>query len=228
MQPCLNCGNFPREGALACDRCGHPLSQVLPAQAYYQPQPQPQKIGIGTGMKLAIGGCLGVVLLMGACTVFFGVIGRNALDAAKKQDEIVFSPSGGQSGRTSAGGRLVAVNKTVDFQGLKLTIQGVEVRPDRLMISMLLVNTTAQKFTVYPSQGNATIGTMQLDCNVFLGDGDLSGDIQAGVEKRGGLTFMVPSGQKLDPDSVSTIKLDLGTIYDQRYKTQQMGLTVAL
>jgi hypothetical protein len=204
MQPCLNCGNFPREGALACDRCGHPLSQVLPAQAYYQPQPQPQKIGIGTGMKLAIGGCLGVVLLMGACTVFFGVIGRNALDAAKKQDEIVFSPSGGQSGRTSAGGRLVAVNKTVDFQGLKLTIQGVEVRPDRLMISMLLVNTTAQKFT------------------------DLSGDIQAGVEKRGGLTFMVPSGQKLDPDSVSTIKLDLGTIYDQRYKTQQMGLTVAL
>ena len=228
MKACMRCGHVPPEGAQVCNSCGASLIEgpppYPPQQGYYPP---PQNIGIGTGMKLAIGGCLGVLLLMGACTVFFGVIGKRAIDEAKKQEDSTFSSPSGSTARTSTG-KLTAVNKTFDFKGLKLTVRGVEVRPDRVMVSMLLVNTTGQKFTLYPSQGNATIGRMQLDCNTFLGDGDLSGDIQAGVEKRGGLTFMVPSGEKLDPDSVSAIKLDLGTLFDQRYQSQQMEFTVAL
>lgn len=59
MKACLRCGNFTLEGAQTCDRCGYPISQP----------------GMRTGTKIAIGGCLGIMLLI---TVFSVLLMRGA------------------------------------------------------------------------------------------------------------------------------------------------------
>jgi hypothetical protein len=62
--------------------------QIPPQQIPQQfPQQMPQQMtmpprqrgsGIGTGVKIAIGGCLGMVLLMGGCVTILGIIGMSA------------------------------------------------------------------------------------------------------------------------------------------------------
>lgn len=68
---------------------------------------------------------------------------------------------------------------------------------------MTLRNETNDKLTFYPDQGNVVVGNMQLDANMFMTEGKVSGDIQPGVEKSGVVVFTVPEGKTLSPKEVT-------------------------
>ena len=62
---------------------------------------------------------------------------------------------------------------------------------------------------------------MQLDANMFLTDGDVSGEIQGGVKKEGVLEFLAPDGKTIDVNSVKEIKLILGDVTTEDFMNSE-------
>jgi hypothetical protein len=117
-----------------------------------------------------------------------------------------------------------AVSQTVN--GLKINIAEVMIEKDKVSIGMNIENTTKQKLTFYPDQGSIIIGDMQLEANMFMGTGDLSGDINSSVKKDGIIVFTVPEGKELDIQSIKEIKLAFGTVYNEEYTTQDANIVL--
>lgn len=118
-----------------------------------------------------------------------------------------------------------AVSQTVN--GLNINIAEVKIEKDKVSIGVNIQNPTQQKLTFYPDQGSIVIGDMQLDSNMFMGTGDVSGDVNAGVKRDGVIVFTVPEGKQLDIASVKEIKLNFGDVYnDSTYKSQEADITV--
>ena len=67
----------------------------------------------------------------------------------------------------------VAVNKEFSVNGLKITIGEVQVEKERILVGMTIKNETSDKLTFYPDQGSAVVGSMQLDANMFMTEGDV-------------------------------------------------------
>ena len=118
-----------------------------------------------------------------------------------------------------------AVSQTVN--GLNINIAEVKIEKDKVSIGMNVTNPTQQKLTFYPDQGSIVIGDMQLEANMFMGTGDVSGDVNAGVKRDGVIVFTVPEGKQLDIASVKEIKLNFGNVYnDSTYKSQEANISV--
>jgi hypothetical protein len=118
-----------------------------------------------------------------------------------------------------------AVSQTVN--GLNINIAEIKIEKDKVSIGMNVENPTQQKLTFYPDQGSIVIGDMQLDANTFMGTGDVSGDVNAGVKRDGVIVFTVPEGKQLDIASVKEIKLNFGDVYnDSTYNYQEANISV--
>ncbi|MEH7116154.1 hypothetical protein V7128_01845 [Neobacillus vireti] len=117
-----------------------------------------------------------------------------------------------------------AVSQVVN--GLKINIAEVKIEKDKVSVGMNIENSTQQKITFYPDQGSVVIGNMQLESNMFMGTGDLSGDINAAVKKDGVIVFTVPEGKELDIASIKELKLNFGTVYDDGYKSEEANIVV--
>lgn len=118
-----------------------------------------------------------------------------------------------------------AVSQTVN--GLNINIAEIKIEKDKVSIGMNVENPTQQKLTFYPNQGSIVIGDMQLEANMFMGTGDVSGDVDAGVKRDGVIVFTVPEGKQLDIPTVKEIKLNFGDVYnDSTYNSQEANITV--
>lgn len=118
-----------------------------------------------------------------------------------------------------------AVSQTVN--GLNINIAEIKIEKDKVSIGMNVENPTQQKLTFYPNQGSIVIGDMQLEANMFMGTGDVSGDVDAGVKRDGVIVFTVPEGKELDIATVKEIKLNFGDVYnDSTYNSQEANITV--
>jgi len=123
----------------------------------------------------------------------------------------------------------VAVNKEFTVNALKVVIGEVKVEEKRILVGMTLRNETNDKLTFYPDQGNVVVGNMQLDANMFMTEGKVSGDIQPGVEKSGVVVFTVPEGKTLSPKEVTSIALHLGNVFNEKsFSSKSFDVTLTL
>ena len=139
--------------------------------------------------------------------------------------------TGGNSSATPVpeGAKRVTLNKEFTVNGLKVVIGDVQVQKDKILIGMTTNNTSKDKLTFFPNQGKVLFGNMQLDANMFMGEGDVSGDIESGIEKNGVVTFTVPNSKFLIPEEVKKIELRFGSVMNHRsYKSQEFSQSVAL
>ena len=68
---------------------------------------------------------------------------------------------------------------------------------------------------------------MQLDANMFLTDGDVSGDIQSGVLKEGVIEYLAPEGKEIDVATLTEIKLVFGDVFDDTsFESKEVTFTV--
>lgn len=120
-----------------------------------------------------------------------------------------------------------ASNQTADAVGLKVSLGEVKILKDKVQVGINVENTKDSLVTFYPDQGSAVIGDMQLEANMFLTDGDVSGDIQGGVKKEAVLEFLVPEGKEIDVKDVKEIKFMFGDVFDDKsFDTKDVTFTV--
>lgn len=122
-----------------------------------------------------------------------------------------------------------AINKDFTVNGLKVKIGEIQVQKNKVLVGMTIKNETKNKLTFSPDQGNSVVGSMQLDANMFMSEGKVSGDIQAGVEKSGVIHFTVPEGKNLDPKTVNSVQLHLGDVFnDKTFEAKPFDQTIEL
>jgi hypothetical protein len=128
----------------------------------------------------------------------------NEVSTSSKNEE---KPVNANEKKFSAG-----ISKTVG--GLVINIADVKISEDKIIVGMNFENTTQSKLTFYPDQGNAIIGSMQLAANMFMGSGEISGDINSKVKMDGTIEYLAPEGKTIDVKNIKEIKLDMGDVYN--------------
>jgi hypothetical protein len=108
-----------------------------------------------------------------------------------------------------------SINQDFQVNGLNIKIGDIKVQSDKIIVGLTLKNNTKDKLSFYPDQGNVVVGSMQLDADLFGGNGDVGGDIQAGVEKSGVIEFITPDGKSLNPNEVKEVELHFGEVFNE-------------
>lgn len=114
-----------------------------------------------------------------------------------------------------------ASSQQVTAQGLKVGLGDIKIKENKIQVGLNVNNTTDGVLHFYPDQGSAVIGDLQLDANMFLTDGDVSGDIQGGVKKEAVLEFLAPKGKTIDVKTVKEIKLMLGDVTTEDFMNSE-------
>jgi hypothetical protein len=171
-------------------------------------------------------GCLGVIALI--VLIIIIAIFSSGNDDKVSTGSKTGSSTTNESKKTDDGSKKVdASNQSVTAEGLKVGLGEIKILDSKIQVGINVENTKNNKVTFYPDQGSAVIGNMQLDANMFLTDGDVSGDIQGGVKKEAVLEFLAPDGQKIDVKNVKEIKLMFGDVYDDKtMNTKDVSFTV--
>lgn len=116
---------------------------------------------------------------------------------------------------------------SVDALGLKVGLGEIKITKKKIQVGVNVQNTKDTKVTFYPDQGSLVVGDMQLDANMFLTDGDVSGDIQGGVKKEAVLEFLAPDGKEIDVENLKEVKIMFGDVFDDTsYDTQDVSFTI--
>ncbi|OMF61886.1 hypothetical protein BK139_05035 [Paenibacillus sp. FSL R5-0490] len=122
-----------------------------------------------------------------------------------------------------------ASDQSTDAAGLIVALGEVKISSDKIQVGINVENTTENKLSFYPDQGSAVIGDIQLDANMFLTDGDVSGEIQGGVKKEAVLEFLTPDGKEIDVNSIKEVKLMLGDVFnDTTFESKPVNFTIPI
>ncbi len=164
-------------------------------------------------------GCLGIIIIAVLLVIIAIVSGG---------DEENVSTGTNSDAKTTETQKADDGTKTIDAssqqvtaQGLKVGLGDVKIKENKIQVGINAQNTTDGVLQFYPDQGSAVIGDIQLDANMFLTDGDVSGDIQGGVKKEGVLEFLAPEGRTIDVNSVKEIKLILGDVTTEDFMNSE-------
>ncbi len=80
----------------------------------------------------------------------------------------------------------------------------------------------------YPDQKNLVIGTRQVDANMFLGRGKISGEIQPNVEKSASLVYL-DNDKTLNQSAIKQITFHFGDVTNMKqFQTSPCDLDVQL
>ena len=131
---------------------------------------------------------------------------------------------------TSDGSKTIdATAQVVEVNGLKVALGEIKISKSKIQVGVNVENIVANSVTFYPDQGSAVVGNMQLDANLFLTDGDVSGDIQSGVLKEGVIEYLAPDGKEIDVDALTEIKLIFGNVFnDTSFESEEVTFTVPI
>jgi hypothetical protein len=173
-------------------------------------------------------GCLGVIALI-VLIIIIAIFSSGNDDKVSTGSKTESSTTNKKSETPKDDGskKVDASNQNVTAEGLKVGLGEIKILDSKIQVGINVENTKSNKVTFYPDQGSAVIGNMQLDANLFLTDGDISGDIQGGVKKEAVLEFLAPDGKKIDVKNVKEIKLMFGDVYDDKtMNTKDVSFTV--
>ena len=164
-------------------------------------------------------GCFGIIALFALIVVVAIFSGG---------DEETVSTGGNSTQETSEkteatpGTKIIdASSQTQTLNGLVINLGEVKIDKDKIQVGMNIENTSDKTITFYPDQGNAVIGNLQVDANLFFTEGDVSGDIMSGVQKEGVIEFLAPEGKEIDVETVTEIKFHFGSVNDETYMNTQ-------
>jgi hypothetical protein len=161
-------------------------------------------------------GCLGVIALI-ALVIIIAIFSSSDEDKVSTGSKTESTTTNAKETPKDDGSKKVdASNQNVTAEGLKVGLGEIKILDSKIQVGINVENTKSNKVTFYPDQGSAVIGNMQLDANIFLTDGDVSGDIQGGVKKEAVLEFLAPDGKKIDVKNVKEIKLMFGDVFDDK------------
>lgn len=122
-----------------------------------------------------------------------------------------------------------AINKDFSVNGLKITIGEVQIEKDRILVGMNINNESNNKLSFYPDQGSVVVGNIQLEGNLLMTEGDISGDFHPGVEKSGVAVFDIPEGKTLNPKEITEIVLHAGDVFnDETFEAESFDATLTL
>lgn len=157
--------------------------------------------------------------LMAGCSDTSGVETGGSNDVAKETAAKETAPKDDGAKQFTAG-------VAADVMGLKVNIADVKITDKEIQVGMNLENTTDGLLTFYPDQGTVVVGDMQLDANMFMGSGEVSGDINSGVKMDGVIVFTVPEGKTLDVAAIKELKFNFGDVFNENFDTKPYSVTV--
>lgn len=165
-------------------------------------------------------GCLGIIALVVLLII--------AAIAGGGEEETVSTGNNNSEEKTTQTQEKEDGTKTIDAtsqqitaQGLKIGLGDIKIEEDKIKVGINVQNTTDELLMFYPDQGSAVVGDIQLEANLFLTDGDVSGDILGGVSKEAVIEFLVPEGKTIDVNSVKEIKLMLGDVTTEDFMSSE-------
>lgn len=142
------------------------------------------------------------------------------------------SASSGQNStnKVAKGTKVIdATNEVIEVNGLTVALGEIKLSKDKIQVGLNVENTGGNTVTFYPDQGSAVIGNLQLDANLFLTSGDVSGEIHSGVLKEGVIEYLAPEGKEIDVASISQIKLVFGDVFDDTtYDAEEVTFTLSV
>ncbi|MGG3235375.1 hypothetical protein ABEP17_18240 [Priestia flexa] len=163
-------------------------------------------------------GCLGIIGIV----VLFVVI---AIATGGNEETVSTGGTGNKSTESSkqeSGTKKVdASEQTTDAVGLKIALGEMKVTKDKIQVGINVENTSSKTVSFYPDQGSAVVGDMQLDANLFLTDGQIGGDVNAGVKQDGVIEFLAPDGKSIDVENIQEVKLLLGDVTPDDFSTSK-------
>lgn len=181
-------------------------------------------------------GCLGLIGLV-VLIIVLAVIGSDGGDEKTPVSSDTNSTSEDTNSTSTeepteednADEKSAAVNQDFKVNGLDIKISNIVITKKDVKIDMTLTNTTDNQISFYPDQGSMVIGNTQVDANLFMTKGDLSGDIHAGVEKTGTIRFMAPDDKEFTPNEIKEVKLVLGSVLDNKsFSSEEFQQTIAI
>ncbi|MFP3513146.1 hypothetical protein SB775_26885 [Peribacillus sp. SIMBA_075] len=171
-------------------------------------------------------GCLGIigfiVLIIILAIAFSGDDDKPSTGSSSNNSKNEKSVNGGTK-------KVDVSDHSTEQLGMKVGLGELKVATDKIQIGINIENTTDKPISFYPDQGSAVIGDMQLDANMFLTDGEISGDIQGCFKKEAVLEFLVPDGKKIDVDTLKEVKFMFGDVYsEESFDTKDISFTVPI
>ncbi|MES9681631.1 DUF4352 domain-containing protein [Gottfriedia acidiceleris] len=103
--------------------------------------------------------------------------------------------------------------------GMAINLADVKITEKEIQVGMNLHNTSGDKLSFYPDQGTLVVGDMQLSANMFMGSGEVSGDINDGVKMDGVIVFTAPEGKKLDVKAIKELTFNFGDVTTSDFMT---------
>lgn len=170
-------------------------------------------------------GCLGVIGLVVLLFILGALLGND------DSEKVPVTSNGTSTEKPAAvdNEKTVTVNKVYKVNGLDITIGDIIITKKDIKVDMNIVNTTGDQISFFPDQGSIVIGNTQVDANMFMTKGDVSGDIHGGVEKTGTIRFLAQEGKEFSPSEINEIKLALGMILnDKSYASEDFNETIVL
>lgn len=151
---------------------------------------------------------------VGAFATIALIVSAIMADPEASEPAVATSDSNEEVDKSSedASEKIIEVNEEYEVNGLNIVIEDIEITEKDVKISMNVKNESDNTKTFYPDQGDIVIGNKQIGANMFMTDGDVSGDIHAGVEKSGTLRFL---DDELIPSEITEIELMLGNVFDE-------------
>lgn len=165
-------------------------------------------------------GCFSIIGIIVVIGIIIAVVSGGDEDKVSTGSDSSKSSSE-QSTKEEGTKTIDATSQSAQAAGLNVNLGEIKVSEDKIEVGINVENTNSDLVSFYPDQGSAVIGDMQLDANMFLTDGSISGDIQGGVKQEAVLEFLAPEGKTIDPESVKDIKLVLGDVTSADYMTSE-------
>ena len=167
-----------------------------------------------------------------AIIVFFVIVGsiddtEEASNEDSQSDRTEESKNEEEVKENQEDNGIYEVNITDELLGLEINIPKVEINEKELLVYMTLNNTTEDTLTFYPDQGSAIIGSKQVDANIFMTKGDVSGDIHGGVEKEGKIKFVLRKTD-ININEVDEITLKFGSVGNSEFDYEDYSKTIEL
>lgn len=149
---------------------------------------------------------LSLGLILGACGSSDVSTGGEGNSTEKKEE------TKNDTKKDDGSQRFDASEHSMEVLGMKVALGEIKIADDKISVGTNIENTTNDVLNFYPDQGQAVIGDMQLDANLFMTTGDIGGEVQGGVKQEGVIEFLAPEGKKIDIDSIDKIKIIFGDV----------------
>ncbi|MGE6675298.1 hypothetical protein ACQKEX_09360 [Bacillus pumilus] len=131
---------------------------------------------------------------------------------ASKEKESTSTKSQSKNKKDDDSKKFDASKHKTNAQGMKVHLGEIKIMKDRINVGVNIENTTDKVLNFYPDQGKAVAGSMQLNANLFMTDGNIGGDVEGGVKQDGVIQFLAPKGKEINIKNIKELKLKFGSV----------------